>query len=553
MFPRGTASKVEAVDPGVVLGVRERVVTSPRESGEAILRSSSPRLSMVSQVTVAGAMSRGDLPRMRMFCVFAIIAASASLFASVRFGGDPALRQAFWIGLFIIIACNIALFISVSRIERYRPALVSALWLASNVAFLPTLAYIGPFSLVLMVNVLALVFISLGELRRTALATAAIHLGGQFLIALPILVDWAPDRSLAAVLGMTREQLWLAEGYSLGFMIAGFLLGRWARATSVRAVSALKQAQRVIGDNEQALAEVVDDARGANRVNEGRWTHHTMGSFTLGVVLGRGAMGEVYEAVRSDGEPAAVKLLDARLPDRARRLERFHREMTLVARLSSPHLVQIYELSSASAAIPYIAMERLHGAHLASRLRLEVRIPSDEIAMMLYQVACDLDIARRSGVVHGELKPQNLFFHAGTTWKILDLGVSTLIGGGTMATGEGVLGAAQYLAPEQVSGGEVGHRTDVYALGAVAYRCLTGRVLFHARDFTELASQIAHSPPARPSTISRVAPAIEDVLAIALAKDPRRRFPSARGFAQAFICARRGTPVPIEIPPDAWR
>jgi serine/threonine-protein kinase len=264
-------------------------------------------------------------------------------------------------------------------------------------------------------------------------------------------------------------------------------------------------------------------------------------------------MGEVYEAVRSDGELAAVKLLDARAPDRARRVERFHREMAIVARLSSPHLVQVYELSSPDAAMPYVAMERLHGTALASRLRLEVRIPSDEVAMMLYQVACGLDVARRSGLVHRDLKPQNLFFHAGTTWKILDLGVSTLIGSGSTAAGDGVVGTAQYMAPEQVQGGEVGHRADVYALGAVAYRCLTGRALFHARDFAELAYQIAHTPPPRPSTISQVAPVIEDVLAIALAKDPRRRFPSARGFAQAFICARRGTPVPIEIPPDAWR
>lgn len=553
MFPRGTASKVEAVDPRVVLGAREYAMTSVRDSGVASTRPSAARVSVASQVSAVSAMSRGDLSRMRMFCVFAVIAASTSLFASVRFGGDPALRQVFWIGLSVILACQITSFILVSRVERYRPALVAALWLMSNVAFLPTLAYIGPFSLVLMVNVLALMFISLGELQWTALATLAIHVAGQFLIALPILLDWAPDRSLAAVPGMTHEQLWLAEGYSLGFMVAGFLLGRWARATSVRAVSALQQAQRVIGDNAQALAEVVDDARDANRFNEGRWTHHTMGSFTLGVVLGRGAMGEVYEAVRSDGELAAVKLLDARAPDRARRVERFHREMAIAARLSSPHLVQVYELSSPDAAMPYVAMERLHGTALASRLRLEVRIPSDEVAMMLYQVACGLDVARRSGLVHRDLKPQNLFFHAGTTWKILDLGVSTLIGSGSTAAGDGGVGTAQYMAPEQVQGGEVGHRADVYALGAVAYRCLTGRALFHARDFAELAYQIAHTPPPRPSTISQVAPVIEDVLAIALAKDPRRRFPSARGFAQAFICARRGTPVPIEIPPDAWR
>src|ERR1041384_1685162 len=95
-------------------------------------------------------------------------------------------------------------------------------------------------------------------------------------------------------------------------MISGYALGRWARSTSACVVAELQQAMRVIGDKEQALAEVVDQAQRANRANEGRWTNQTMGSFRLGLVLGRGAMGEVYEALRSDGTPAAVKLLNAR-------------------------------------------------------------------------------------------------------------------------------------------------------------------------------------------------------------------------------------------------
>jgi eukaryotic-like serine/threonine-protein kinase len=309
---------------------------------------------------------------------------------------------------------------------------------------------------------------------------------------------------------------------------------------------------RVIGDREQALAEVVDQARRANRANEGRWTHQSMGTFRLGLVLGRGAMGEVYEAVRSDGVAAAVKLLNARSTASTTLVERFHREMEVAARLESPHIVRVYELSGPDAPVPYLAMERLHGTDLATKLRAETRMPSDELVVLLDQVARGLEVARLAGVVHRDLKPHNLFLHDGGTWKILDFGVSKLLGSEGTLTGEGIVGTPQYMAPEQASGGQVGHVADVYALGAIAYRCLTGRAPFKGRDLAELVYQVVHVAPLRPSALGRVSQLIEDVLAIAMAKDPRRRFPSAQAFAQAFIAARRGRPIATEPPPDAW-
>ena len=119
-------------------------------------------------------------------------------------------------------------------------------------------------------------------------------------------------------------------------------------------------------------------------------------------------------------------------------------------------------------------------------------------------------------------------------------------------TGEGIVGTPQYMAPEQASGGHVTHLADVYALGAIAYRCLTGRSPFKGKDLAELVYQVVHAPPVRPSMLGRVSPPIEDVLAVAMAKDPRRRFPSALSFAQAFVAARRGKPLALEPPPNAW-
>jgi serine/threonine-protein kinase len=197
-------------------------------------------------------------------------------------------------------------------------------------------------------------------------------------------------------------------------------------------------------------------------------------------------------------------------------------------------------------------MERLHGSDLATRLRAEPRIPSDELVVLVDHVARGLEVARLAGIVHRDLKPHNVFFHDGATWKILDFGVSKVLDSEGTLTGEGIVGTPQYMAPEQAAGGQVTHLADVYALGAIAYRCLTGRSPFKGKDLPEMVYQLVHVPPVRPSLLGRLSQPVEDVLAIAMAKDPRRRFPSALSFAQAFVAARRGKAIALEPPDNAW-
>jgi len=114
------------------------------------------------------------------------------------------------------------------------------------------------------------------------------------------------------------------------------------------------------------------------------------------------------------------------------------------------------------------------------------------------------------------------------------------------------VGTPQYMAPEQASGGVVTHLADVYALGAIAYRCMTGRTPYKGDDLAQLVYQVVHTPPVRPSSLAKGTTAIDDVLAVAMAKDPRKRFPTAIAFAQAFIAARRGKPVKLDVPHNAW-
>jgi serine/threonine protein kinase len=216
--------------------------------------------------------------------------------------------------------------------------------------------------------------------------------------------------------------------------------------------------------------------------------------------------------------------------------------------------VKVFAVSPVDAPVPYIAMERLHGIDLATRLRSENRLPSDELVALIDQIARGLEVARLAGVVHRDLKPHNVFQHEGT-WKILDFGVSKLLDSEGTLTGDGIVGTPQYMAPEQASGGTVTHLADVYALGAIAYRCLTGRSPFKGKDLAELVYQVVHMPPTRPSTLGRVSQSIEDVLAIAMAKDPRKRYASALAFASALVAARRGKPAAggAPSPPEtAW-
>jgi eukaryotic-like serine/threonine-protein kinase len=504
--------------------------------------------------TAAEALDRSDLARSRMFHVFGVFAPLAAIGMSLLIGGDPWARLAFWIGAVMLALCNVGLVWLTLRAERYTPRAVGILWIVSTIGVQPAIYYFGPFSAVVMVDMLGIVFIALGRVRWTALATAAICIGGHVAIALPIALGVLEDRGVLPSVAAGQSQLLMAEGLIVAFLASGYALGRWARRTSATALSELQSAIRIIGDREQALAEVADEAARARRVNEGRWTGQQMGSFRLGLVLGRGAMGEVYEATDANGMQAAVKLLNARATSSSSIVERFHREMEVAARLESPHIVRVLEVSPPDAPVPYLAMERLHGTDLATRLRdaNQHRMPSDELVVLLDQVARGLEVARLAGVVHRDLKPHNLFHHAGSVWKILDFGVSKVMDSEGTLTGDGIVGTPQYMAPEQASGGHVTHLADVYALGAIAYRCLTGRSPFKGKDLAELVYQVVHVPPVRPSALGRVSGAIDDVLAIAMAKDPRRRFPSAMAFAQAFISARRGRPLGIAIPDHAW-
>src|SRR5262249_34449876 len=147
--------------------------------------------------------------------------------------------------------------------------------------------------------------------------------------------------------------------------------------------------------------------------------------------------------------------------------------------------------------------------------------------------------AGAAGVIHRDLKPQNVYLASGT-WKILDFGVSRLADTGDTLTAGHLVGPPAYLGPEHARGGEGSHRTHLDALGAIAYRCPTGPAPFTGGEVHDALSRVAHTAPRRPSALAKLAPEVEHVLAIGLARDPRDRFATAGELAVAIAEAVAG-------------
>ena len=327
--------------------------------------------------------------------------------------------------------------------------------------------------------------------------------------------------------------------YVIGSYVLGYWTGLVFRKASLASIDELAQATRVASRREALIAELRADLERALHIGgPGRYTDQTVGSFKLGVVIGRGAVGEVYEAVHgTTSEPAAVKLLRRELLTDPTHVARFLREAKASGALASPYIVRVLESSSEDAVLPYLAMERLHGTTLAELLRRDTRLPMNDVVELARAIGAAIDVAAAAGIVHRDLKPQNLFRTDDGTWKILDFGVATLADHGGTLTQGGVVGTPHYMAPEQAKGKAVDGRADCYALAAVAYRCITGRHPYVAADTAALLYAVVHAMPVRPSALAELPADVDACLAVALAKDPDDRFATGAAFAQAFASA----------------
>ncbi len=266
------------------------------------------------------------------------------------------------------------------------------------------------------------------------------------------------------------------------------------------------------------------------------------GVYVLEKALASGGGGTVYEAKhRLLGRRAAVKVLRRELASSPQMVARFLREALAVNLIKHPNIVDIYEFGELPDGRPFYVMELLDGTDLRSMLTTRGRFHPTEIVAILTPVCSALDAAHAQGIVHRDLKASNIHVEqrgGEQIVKLLDFGIAKLIhpdAGDVGLTVAGArLGTSYTMAPEQIRGGAIDARTDVYALGVVLYHLLTGQYPFRGEQMTDIERLHLESPVPRASQSAPVTPGIDAVVLRAMEKQPERRFPSAKAFITAL-------------------
>jgi eukaryotic-like serine/threonine-protein kinase len=483
-----------------------------------------------------------EIARTRVFVVIAaIFAALVSLTLSLL-GGDPVAKDIFYFAsVAIVVSCS-WLGWKLRRDEEYTIARATAVAYVSILSAFAGVWYFGVFSPAPAIIPFGLSFFSIGHSTRAVFAVYLTCALVQAALTLLVVSGAVEDPGLIRAGDLSRFQQVMILIILQGVFFITYVVQRKTRQATLEAIEQHDRVVRSLAQRDALLREARQDlAQALQAGGLGRWSDQVLGSFRLGRVLGRGAMGEVYEATHvGSGELAAVKLLHPHALAQADLVQRFVREARIVGSLSATNVVRVLDVSPPDAPLPWLAMELLTGHDLADHLREHKRMGLRSVLTMLRQVGLGLEAARGAGVVHRDLKPRNLFLSSrGDVWKILDFGVARLSGDQTL-TRDQIVGTPNYMAPEQANGATVTHRTDLFALGIIAYRALTGQPAFEGEATPEILYKVVHTMPPRPSEVAPLPLEVDLVLAIALAKDPADRFDSASELAQALDAAARG-------------
>jgi eukaryotic-like serine/threonine-protein kinase len=268
------------------------------------------------------------------------------------------------------------------------------------------------------------------------------------------------------------------------------------------------------------------------------------GRYRVEDVLGRGGMASVYLARDAELErPVAVKVLAEHLADQPGFRDRFLREARLAAQLSHPNIVQVFDVGEEDGS-PFIVMECVEGSTLADELKERGRLDPDEVVDLALPICGGLEHAHAAGLVHRDIKPQNLLLRPDGTVKIADFGIARAAETTKLTQMGSVLGTAAYLAPEQALGEEVTAAADLYSLGCVLYELLTGRTPYVFETLPELVVKHREEviPPLRelrPDVPER----LEAAVMRALARNPDYRPESAAALAEELAVASPDPPT----------
>ncbi len=274
------------------------------------------------------------------------------------------------------------------------------------------------------------------------------------------------------------------------------------------------------------------------------------GKYELIRLIGKGGMGSVWEGRHASlGTLVAIKFIEKEYADNEEARKRFDNEARAAATLQSKHAIQIHDHGVTEDGKPYIVMELLVGEPLDKRIERVKIISLQETAHIIQQVCRALQKAHEHGIIHRDLKPENVFLvrsdDEDEIAKVLDFGIAKIRIGGpdqgiSSSTRTGaVLGTPFYMSPEQARGmRDIDHRTDLWSLGVIAFKCTTGRLPFEGDSLGDLLVKICTVPIPMPSSYNpQLPPSFDAWFSRALDRDPNRRFGSASELSEALVYA----------------
>ena len=275
--------------------------------------------------------------------------------------------------------------------------------------------------------------------------------------------------------------------------------------------------------------------------------------YAVSSLLGGGGMGKVFLARdRVLDRDVALKVLRDQYAQDEEFVGRFEREAKAAASLNYPNIVSVYDRGTAADGTYYIAMEYVPGGTLKDRILKEGAMQTAEAVRLASQVADALGVAHARGMVHRDIKPQNVLLTADGDAKVADFGIARAASETTISNSSLVLGTAKYMSPEQATGEPVGPASDLYSLGVVLYEMLTGEVPFEADSEVDVAMKHVTEPPRPPKEKNPSVPEALNVVAMKLLeKKPEDRYPGAAELVADLSRVGEGLPPVFAAPAAA--
>jgi serine/threonine protein kinase len=270
----------------------------------------------------------------------------------------------------------------------------------------------------------------------------------------------------------------------------------------------------------------------------------SLGEYRLLREIGRGAMGVVFEAAKPDGSLLAIKVLQppkgADGEPETRLRQRFLREARALGAVDHPNVVRVFEAGEAGGRL-YLAMELLHGADLRSLITTDAAVPVDRAVDIGVQLCAALEAVHHAGVVHRDVKPENVLVLEDGGVKLTDFGVAWMASEATLTQTGAVLGSPAYMSPEQILGGAVDRRSDLFSAAATLYHLVAGVLPFNGSNLIELAHRVAYEEPA--PLPGHVPHSVARVILRGLRKSPAARFATAAELGAALRASTIAPPL----------